>query len=56
MKKLKYVIGLFTLLFLLAACAEADEKDTVKVGIRSSELKTWEYVKEQASKEGINRN
>lgn len=54
MKKLKYVIGLFTLLFLLAACAEADEKDTVKVGIRSSELKTWEYVKEQASKEGIN--
>lgn len=54
MKKLNYLVGLFILLFLLVACSAADEKDTVKVGIRSSELKTWEYIKEQASKEDIN--
>ncbi|GAB0168660.1 MetQ/NlpA family ABC transporter substrate-binding protein [Lysinibacillus sp. CTST325] len=54
MRKLNYILGLIALLFLLVACAKADEKDTVKVGIRSSELKTWEYIKEQAAKEDIN--
>jgi len=54
MKKLHYFLGLMTLLFLLVACAKADEKDSVKVGIRSSELKTWEYIKEQAAKDDIN--
>lgn len=29
------------------------EKHVIKVGIRSSELRTWEYVKEKAEKEGI---
>ena len=53
MKKLHYAIGLISLLFLLAACAKAEETDVVKVGIRSSELKTWEYIKEQAAKEDI---
>jgi len=54
MRKLNYFFGLIALLFLLVACAKADEKDTVKVGIRSSELKTWEYIKKQAAKEDIN--
>lgn len=54
MRKLNYFFGLIALLFLLVACAKADEKDAVKVGIRSSELKTWEYIKEQAAKEDIN--
>ncbi|MGN4124370.1 MetQ/NlpA family ABC transporter substrate-binding protein [Lysinibacillus sphaericus] len=53
MKKTHYLIGLLTLLFLLVACAKAEEKDVVKVGIRSSELKTWEYIKEQAAKENL---
>ncbi|OXS70391.1 methionine ABC transporter substrate-binding protein [Lysinibacillus sp. KCTC 33748] len=54
MRKLNYFFGLITLLFLLVACAKADEKDAVKVGIRSSELKTWEFIKKQAAKEDIN--
>lgn len=54
MRKLNYFFGLITLLFLLVACAKADEKDAVKVGIRSSELKTWEYIKKQAAKEDVN--
>ncbi|MGE7949638.1 MetQ/NlpA family ABC transporter substrate-binding protein [Lysinibacillus sp. NPDC093688] len=54
MRKFNYFLGLMALLFLLVACAKADEKDTVKVGIRSSELKTWEYIKEQAAKEDVN--
>jgi len=54
MRKLNYFFGLIALLFLLVACAKADEKDAVKVGIRSSELKTWEYIKKQAAKEDIN--
>lgn len=54
MRKLNYFFGLIALLFLLVACAKADEKDAVKVGIRSSELKTWEYIKKQAAKENIN--
>ncbi|MFC9539274.1 MetQ/NlpA family ABC transporter substrate-binding protein [Lysinibacillus sp. NPDC056959] len=54
MRKLNYFFGLIALLFLLVACAKADEKNAVKVGIRSSELKTWEYIKKQAAKEDIN--
>ncbi|MFJ7917598.1 MULTISPECIES: MetQ/NlpA family ABC transporter substrate-binding protein [unclassified Lysinibacillus] len=53
MRKLNYILGLMALLFLLVACAKANEKETVKVGIRSSELETWEYIKEQAAKEDI---
>lgn len=53
MKKIQYIIGLLSLLFLLVACTKAEENDVVKVGIRSSEIKTWEYIKEQAAKEHI---
>nr|WP_256093261.1 MetQ/NlpA family ABC transporter substrate-binding protein [Lysinibacillus sphaericus] len=47
------IIGLLSLLFLLVACTKAEDSDVVKVGIRSSEIKTWEYIKEQAAKENI---
>ncbi len=53
MKKIQYLIGLISLLFLLVACSKSEGKDVVKVGIRSSEIKTWEYIKEQAAKEDI---
>ncbi|MET4562505.1 D-methionine transport system substrate-binding protein [Lysinibacillus parviboronicapiens] len=53
MKKIHVLLGLLTLLFLLVACGKSEEKDVVKVGIRSSELKTWEYIKEQAAKEDL---
>ncbi|UDK97735.1 MetQ/NlpA family ABC transporter substrate-binding protein [Lysinibacillus sphaericus] len=53
MKKIQYIIGHLSLLFLLVACTKAEENDVVKVGIRSSEIKTWEYIKEQATKEHI---
>ena len=53
MKKIQYIIGLLSLLFLLVACTKAEDSDVVKVGIRSSEIKTWEYIKEQAAKENI---
>ncbi|MFJ7663060.1 MetQ/NlpA family ABC transporter substrate-binding protein [Lysinibacillus sp. NPDC097162] len=53
MKKIHYLIGLISLLFLLVACSKSEGKDVVKVGIRSSEIKTWEYIKEQAAKEDI---
>lgn len=43
---------------LLAGCSSdstnAGGKQTkVKVGIRNSELRTWEFLKEQAEKEGV---
>ena len=42
---------------LLVACSNdtsaEGEQSKVKVGIRNSELRTWEYLKEQADKEGL---
>lgn len=42
---------------LLAGCSSdstnAGGKQKVKVGIRNSELRTWEFLKEQAEKEGV---
>lgn len=55
MKKLLNLFFLLLLFFTLSACSdEANSESKVKVGIRSSEIKTWEFVKEQAKKEGIN--
>lgn len=62
MKKL--LAFLLVAVLCLAACgkekstdnntaASKKENTTVKVGIRSSETKTWEYIKERAAKEGI---
>jgi len=54
----KWLIPIFLVLSLLCACSgddanAEDEQVKVKVGIRSSELRTWEFIKEQAEKEGI---
>lgn len=50
------ILGIFAI--LLAACGNTDGnskdgKEKVKIGIRSSEIKTWEYIKTQAAKEDI---
>lgn len=54
----KWLVLLFLVVSaLLAACSDIekvdDKQETVKVGIRSSELRTWQYIKEQAEKEGV---
>lgn len=58
MRKMSLYIILGILTILLAACGNTDEntkdgKEKVKIGIRSSEIETWEYVKTQAAKEDI---
>lgn len=54
---MKKIVGLLiaTIVLLIAGCSntDANEQTTIKVGIRSSEMKTWEFVKEQAEKEGL---
>jgi len=56
MKKCIFPI-LLLLSLLLVACSDdtsaESEQVKVKVGIRNSELRTWEYLKDQAEKEGI---
>lgn len=60
MKKWSLYFVVAVLSILLVACGSNDKKansgdnKTVKVGIRSSEIKTWEYIKKQAAKEDIN--
>lgn len=54
---MKKIVGLLiaTIVLLIAGCSNTapNEQTTIKVGIRSSEMKTWEFVKEQAEKEGL---
>ncbi|AEH49411.1 MetQ/NlpA family ABC transporter substrate-binding protein [Parageobacillus thermoglucosidasius] len=56
-KKAFISILAFILVFSLAGCgktAGSEAKDKkIKVGIRSSELRTWEFIKEKAKKEGL---
>ena len=59
MKKWHLLLILALTTVLLTACngtnkAQGEESTNVKVGIRSSEVKTWEFIAEQAEKEGIN--
>jgi D-methionine transport system substrate-binding protein len=55
MKKLTLFIILIFLSILTACSSESSnaEGEVVKVGIRSSELRTWEFIKEKAKEEGI---
>lgn len=58
MRKMGLYIIFGILAILLAACGNTegnskDGKEKVKIGIRSSEIETWEYVKKQAAKEDI---
>lgn len=54
---MKKIVGLLiaTIVLLIVGCSNTapNEQTTIKVGIRSSEMKTWEFVKEQAEKEGL---
>ncbi|MEI3607727.1 MetQ/NlpA family ABC transporter substrate-binding protein [Pseudogracilibacillus sp. SE30717A] len=51
--------GILTLLviglLLLVGCSKSTSSndDAIKVGIRSSELRTWEYLKDRAKEEGL---
>lgn len=51
MKSQRMLVALWIVLLLLAGCStkhDAEEDETIRVGIRSSELRTWEYIEEQA--------
>ena len=57
---MKKPIFLLLLLFILAitgcsnSLSSANSKEAkIKVGIRSSELRTWEFIKEKAKKQGL---
>lgn len=51
-KSILFIIFLFSL--LVAGCSIISSgNETVKVGIRNSELQTWEYLKKKAKEEGI---
>lgn len=44
------------MLILIAGCSskgDAADDDTIRVGIRGSELRTWEYLEEKAQEKGI---
>ncbi|MBA4535938.1 MetQ/NlpA family ABC transporter substrate-binding protein [Bacillus aquiflavi] len=55
MKKCSFSFLIIMLTLSLIGCGKSVEGDTkkVKVGIRSSELRTWEFIKEKALKEGL---
>ncbi|MER2191960.1 MAG: MetQ/NlpA family ABC transporter substrate-binding protein [Solibacillus sp.] len=56
---MKKLFGLLLLTILLVACGGEDvspakgTSEPVKVGIRSSEVTTWNYIKERAAEQGI---
>lgn len=57
MFKINHLHALLVLLLLLViGCSNdtsASEDEPIKVGIRSSELRTWEYLEEKAAEEGL---
>ncbi|WP_205683809.1 MetQ/NlpA family ABC transporter substrate-binding protein [Brevibacillus migulae] len=53
MKKVAIFL-LFAIMTLVAAgCATQAEESTLKIGIRGSESRTWDFVKAQAEKQGL---
>lgn len=53
----KWLIPILIFGVLLAGCSSNTtnaEEETVKVGIRSNHTRVWDYLKEEAKKEGIN--
>ncbi|USG66628.1 MetQ/NlpA family ABC transporter substrate-binding protein [Brevibacillus ruminantium] len=54
MKKIVLTLFLTATALLATACSQATENQkAIKVGIRGSESRTWEFVKEQAAKQGL---
>ncbi|MDF2681782.1 MAG: methionine transporter substrate-binding protein [Brevibacillus sp.] len=54
MKKFAILLIFVILAGLAAGCAKTEESRGLKIGIRGSESRTWEFVKEQAQQEGLN--
>ncbi|MED4584551.1 MetQ/NlpA family ABC transporter substrate-binding protein [Brevibacillus choshinensis] len=54
MKKFAILLIFVILAGLAAGCAKTEESKGLKIGIRGSESRTWEFVKEQAQKQGLN--
>jgi len=56
-KKAFISILVFILFLSLGGCGKTTVSETkdkkIKVGIRSSELRTWEFIKKKAKKEGL---
>lgn len=55
-KKKRKLVAIWIVLLLFAGCSSksgAADDETIHVGIRSSELKTWEYLTEKAKEEGL---
>jgi D-methionine transport system substrate-binding protein len=53
MKKLAISILLTLVTIVAAGCGSAADQKSLKIGIRGSESRTWEFVKEQAAKQGL---
>ncbi|KZE51973.1 methionine ABC transporter substrate-binding protein [Brevibacillus parabrevis] len=53
MKKLAISILLTLVTIVAAGCGSASDQKSLKIGIRGSESRTWEFVKEQAAKQGL---
>ncbi len=55
LNKSKFILLFIVGLLALVGCSKnaSSNDDTIKVGIRSSELRTWEYMKDKAKEEGL---
>ncbi len=57
MLKNRFIIAVLLFVMLVAVGCSSDtagtDQEPIKVGIRSSEMKTWEYMKERAKEEGL---
>ncbi|YCA42223.1 MetQ/NlpA family ABC transporter substrate-binding protein [Bacillus sp. JZ8] len=56
-KNLGWIIVFLLCIGILSGCQEktaSTSEQTIKVGIRTSELKTWEFIKSKAKEEGLN--
>lgn len=53
MKKIAISFLLVMMTVLAAGCAKSAESTGIKIGIRGSESRTWDFVKQQAEKQGL---
>ncbi|MED3725986.1 MetQ/NlpA family ABC transporter substrate-binding protein [Priestia filamentosa] len=56
-KGLGWIVAFLLCMGFLIGCQEktaSTSEQTIKVGIRTSELKTWEFIKSKAKEEGLN--
>ncbi|WP_379971279.1 MetQ/NlpA family ABC transporter substrate-binding protein [Ectobacillus sp. sgz5001026] len=55
MRKFGIILSVLVLVFVISGCGKSvsSENKVIKVGIRSSEIKTWNYIADLAKKEGL---